>query len=111
MLSKLSLEAFTPCLHQTFQVTVSEGHVITFELIEVKPLSPSAPLSAQSWGRASEVPIRQEPFSLIFRGPLNPLLPQKLYRLEHPELGPIEGLFFVPLDTDSRGVYYESIVN
>ena len=35
-------------------------------------------------------------FSLLFHGPIEPVLPQRVYRLEHDQLGPLE-LFIVPV--------------
>jgi hypothetical protein len=39
------------------------------------------------------------PFSVVFHGPLQPVLPQGIYHVEHPELGPLE-LFLVPVGPD-----------
>jgi hypothetical protein len=39
------------------------------------------------------------PFSVMFCGPLQPVLPQGIYHLEHPELGPL-ALFLVPVGPD-----------
>jgi hypothetical protein len=39
------------------------------------------------------------PFSLEFRGGPDPPLPQRIYRLEHDELGAIE-IFLVPIASD-----------
>jgi len=36
------------------------------------------------------------PFSLVFHGPLMPVLPQAIYQFEHDELG-VLGLFIVPI--------------
>jgi hypothetical protein len=36
------------------------------------------------------------PFSVVFHGPLKPVLPQGIYRLEHEHLGTLE-LFVVPI--------------
>jgi hypothetical protein len=39
------------------------------------------------------------PFSVVFHGPLQPVLPQGIYHLDHPRLGPLE-LFLVPVGPD-----------
>lgn len=39
------------------------------------------------------------PFSLVFRGGPSPPLPQRIYRVEHAELGAIE-IFLVPIAAD-----------
>ena len=49
-------------------------------------------------------------FSLLFRGPLQPLLPQRIYPLEHDRLGRFD-LFIVPVRRDANGLYYEAVFN
>jgi hypothetical protein len=39
------------------------------------------------------------PFSVLFHGPLQPVMPQGIYRLEHDRLGTLE-LFIVPVGPD-----------
>jgi hypothetical protein len=39
------------------------------------------------------------PFSVEFHGPLTPVLPQRIYRLEHEQFGAVE-LFLVPIGFD-----------
>jgi hypothetical protein len=51
---------------------------------------------------------RRAPFSTVFRGPATPILPQRIYRLQHPEIGGFE-LFLVPIGPDERGMRYEAI--
>lgn len=48
------------------------------------------------------------PFSLIFHGPLHPVLPQRTYRLLDEELGPRE-IFIVPVGPDGGAMQYEAI--
>jgi hypothetical protein len=49
-------------------------------------------------------------FSLLFRGGPDPPLPQRIYRLEHERLGPLD-LFLVPLGPDEAGQRYEAVFN
>ena len=49
-------------------------------------------------------------FSLLFRGPLQPLLPQQIYPVEHDRLGRFD-LFIVPVKRDAQGLYYEAVFN
>jgi len=49
-------------------------------------------------------------FSLQFRGPLQPLLPQQIYPVEHDQLGRFD-LFIVPIRRDAHGLYYEAVFN
>jgi len=48
------------------------------------------------------------PFSLLFNGPLDPVLTQGMHDLEHPE-HPLRGLFLVPVSRDDEGCQYEAI--
>lgn len=74
--------------------------VAPLQLIEVKPLGakrgmPGAP---------------REPFSLLFRAATRQFyLPQKIYALEHTQLGACE-LFLVPLGPDATGMRFEAIL-
>jgi uncharacterized protein DUF6916 len=49
----------------------------------------------------------REQFSLLFRGPVEPALPQAIYRLDHAELGSLD-LFLVPLAPRGDGAVYEA---
>jgi len=49
-------------------------------------------------------------FTLLFRGPGEPLLPQQIYPVEHDRLGRFD-LFIVPVRRDARGLYYEAVFN
>jgi hypothetical protein len=49
-------------------------------------------------------------FSLLFRGPQQPLLPQQIYAVDHDALGSFE-LFIVPIRRDAQGVHYEAVFN
>lgn len=55
---------------------------------------------------------QERPFSLIFTGPLQPILPQSIYPLEHPTLGRQE-IFIVPIGADASrsGMRYEAVFN
>src|SRR4051794_2354825 len=49
-------------------------------------------------------------FSLLFRGPHQPLLPQQIYIVDHDQLGRFD-LFIVPIRRDAEGLHYEAIFN
>jgi hypothetical protein len=53
---------------------------------------------------------REEPFSAYFRGPLNSILPQRIYQVEHDRLGTVE-IFLVPIGPDGQGMGYEAVFN
>jgi hypothetical protein len=51
---------------------------------------------------------RRDPYSLVFRGPASPVLPQRIYRFRHERMGDLE-LFLVPIGPDGEGMRYEAI--
>ena len=55
-------------------------------------------------------PAAPRPFSLVFRGPRESFLPQRIYRVEHPALGSLE-IFIVPIGLDASGYRYEAVFN
>lgn len=96
MLEKLTHEDFAKWLHARFVIHYDEG-TIQAELIECRKLvSPGAP------------PAQREPFALIFRGPCEPVLVQRIYRIEGGSLEPLE-IFIVPVGPDAEGMRYEAI--
>ncbi len=50
------------------------------------------------------------PFSLVFRGPRSPSLPQAQYQLEHAAMGELD-IFLVPIALDAQGLCYEAVFN
>jgi len=51
-----------------------------------------------------------ERFSAFFHGPADRFLPQKIYSLEHEQMGAFE-LFLVPVSQDETGFWYEAVFN
>lgn len=94
MLETFTIDTFTPHIGTQFRVR-DEGLHIALELIEVNPYA-ERPTS----GRI--------PFSIVFRGPGQPILPQRIYTLEHAAIGNF-GLFVVPIGPDERGMRYEAV--
>ena len=52
----------------------------------------------------------QKIFSLVFLGPKDLLLPQRMYQLDHDQLGSGR-LFLVPIGQSEEGVRYEAVFN
>jgi hypothetical protein len=50
----------------------------------------------------------REAFSLLFQGPLQPVLPQGIYRVGHVDLGDLD-IFLVPVGPQSDGMGYEAV--
>jgi len=85
MLQDLTVERFRPLLDSRFRIVPEGAPTFEVELVEVTEI-PREP-----GGRA--------PFSLVFQGGPDPPLPQRIYRVEHDELGKLD-IFLVPLDAD-----------
>ncbi|MBV9336790.1 MAG: hypothetical protein JO243_12975 [Solirubrobacterales bacterium] len=92
-LASITAEDFRPLVGTRFGVAAGP---FASELIEVHALDGTAG------------PGLRSPFSLIFRGPLEPLLPQGIHRLEHGQLGTLD-LFLVPIGPDQAGMRYEAV--
>lgn len=86
---------FDPFLNQTFQVHPRSIDPVEMELFELTE---------------KKLPA-QESFSIIFKGPKEPVLPQMTYKLTHPGMGELQ-LFLVPISYGKQdGIYYQSIFN
>lgn len=92
----LHLSSFSEHLNTKFRVHPDESTIVEVELIEATD--------------AGSTP-RQERFSLIFRGPREPFLPQSMYRMEHDRMETLD-LFLVPVANDEEdGFQYEAVFN
>ena len=92
-LASLTAEDFRPHLGTRFTMP---SRPLESELIEVDTV-----------GAAAAGGVRV-PFGLVFRGPLEPVLPQGIHRLEHETLGALD-LFLVPIGPDEAGMRYEAV--
>ena len=103
MLERLTADSFAPAVGDTFAVDAGDAGdagSLGLELIESRLHEPDRPAEDDAGRRA--------PFSLLFRGPPDPLLSQRIYRLEHPDIGPLE-IFIVPIGRDESGSTYEAV--
>lgn len=95
-LSTLTQEQFEACLMQPFQIDLGDDGPLELLLTE-----------ANKRGSFDPGFQKRHPFSLIFRGPMEPILPQMTYTLRHAELGEL-GIFLVPVEPDQAGMCYEA---
>lgn len=95
-MDELTVETFSPHVGSAFALQLDDA-TVELVLFEAVPRGTSEPLAAGA--RAQ--------FSLSFRGPARPVLPQRIYRLEHGALGALD-LFLVPLAADGEGAVYEA---
>ncbi len=92
----LTRERFSELLDHVFKVVLDDS-VLELQLVQVDPVeSVGAP------------PDLRRPFSLIFRGPLEPVLPQRLYPIDNERMGALD-IFLVPIGRDAQGMRYEAV--
>jgi hypothetical protein len=95
MLEQLSAEDFSKHLNTKFKVYYSDDNVFEAELVEVFELKTNANL---------------ESFSLMFLLPVDFGFEQRVFKIEHPEIGTME-LFIVPIRQVESKIRYEAIFN
>ncbi|MDQ6422913.1 hypothetical protein RB620_26140 [Paenibacillus sp. LHD-117] len=83
-----------------------EAAATRFAVKGVEPLLELVLEDVQDRGQASGY----ESFTLVFRGPRSPFIPQQLVPLEHAGLGPCD-MFLVPVSQDAEGYRYEAVFN
>jgi hypothetical protein len=94
-LRSFTIETFEPLIGESFRIHVDDASPIEMELISAQPYD-----EQHSGDRT--------PFSIVFRGPSQPLLVQKTYGVEHALLGSFD-LFIVPIGPDEAGLRYEAV--
>jgi hypothetical protein len=94
-LENLTSRTFFETLKSSYTLALPGHAAITLELFEVEEKNYSP---------------RLEQFSLLFRGPVSPQIPQATHRLRHDRLGEVD-LFLVPVGTDAEGTVYQSVFN
>lgn len=94
-LEDLHRSTFDPYLEQKFVIHLGPTERLEVELVQISERkSPNT-----------------ESFALLFLGPFDKVLSQKIYRMEHAEMGAFE-LFLVPVMVPSdRGIHYEALFN
>lgn len=100
MLADLHADSFAPYLGSQFELSGDE------------PAGPDALTLAEVEQHGSRSHgARHEPFGLVFLGPADPILDQRVHRLRHAELGVLE-IFLVPIGPAPDGQQrYEAIFN
>lgn len=102
MLDKLTVESFTGLVGDTFRASGDDEATHDLRLVEATD-------HEDRFGRFMPEGSRA-PFSLVFLGPAEPVMPQAIRRLEHPSLGELE-IFLVPIGKNAEGVRYEAVFN
>lgn len=90
-----NLASFAEHLRTKFQAHTEDARTVELEMVSATDSGSNA---------------QQEQFSIIFRGALDAFLDQRMYRLEHPQMGTLH-LLLVPVKRDQEGFYYEACFN
>jgi len=96
----LTLAHFTPLVGSDFRLPDVPG--VSLVLSHAQNLS-----RMKKGGVVPGLPTR-EPFDLIFVGPMSPVLPQQMHRLEAQGAEPME-IFIVPIGPVEGGMGYQAI--
>lgn len=95
MTAILSLADFAPYVGETFALETGEAR-LALVLEEAK-------------GAAGASVREHGAFTLLFRGPADPVLPQAIYRLDREAES--HDIFLVPIARDAEGTRYEAVFN
>jgi hypothetical protein len=98
MLEDFTAPMFSELVGDPFRLLLDDGSVLELELVSVTP-TPTNP---------NEIERRRTPFSILFRGPQEPVLPQRTYAFENETLGRFE-MFIVPIGPDESSMQYEAV--
>lgn len=98
----LTPATFTPLVGTNFTITFPDGTI---------ELTLGAAESRGTRAPRPDVPdFRTEPFSLVFLGPLTPILPQRTWDLAHAAVGSV-AIFLVPIGPKDGRMRYEAVFN
>ena len=95
MLESLTIEDFRPHVGSSFKV---QDPPTELQLERVAAVMES-----------EHARLQRTAFSLYFRGPVEPHLPQRIYDLRHDAFPESLGIFLVPIGRTSEGFQYEAV--
>jgi hypothetical protein len=101
MLDRLELRRFEPLLGERFELLLEDAGPVPLELTEAGPVGELSAKQAAELGK-------RLPFSLVFRGPAELLLPQGVHTVRHPQMGDLS-IFLVQLDQSADGSLFEAV--
>ncbi len=103
MAETLTVDDFAGHLDEPFAIDLGTDfpglEPLVLTLIKAEPIETSQDLEE-----------RRAPFSLVFRGPGEPVLTQRIYALDNETLGRLE-IFLVPIGPVDEGMRYEAVFN
>ena len=91
---------FSSVLGSSFQIDIDRDRQLELELIEAE----------RHGDKHAHLGGHSEPFTLLFKGPGDVMLPQRMYSLKHSLLGDLN-IFLVPVAREVDGMRYEAIFN
>jgi hypothetical protein len=95
MLEALTKENWEASLNKDFQVQIDDQSAVDMRLVSVS-----------GFGRSLNG--RREAYSLLFQGPDQPMLVQRIYRILQPQLGSMD-IFLVPVGRVAGSIQYEAV--
>jgi hypothetical protein len=93
----LTLDLFSGRIGEDFVVEEPNAPSVTLKLVEARPL--------RNFANAVRAP-----FSLIFTGPADMILPQRIYQLRNATIG-TQSIFVVPIAGDAEKISYQAVFN
>jgi hypothetical protein len=101
MLHELTADSFAPLQGSAFLVEDAGVAPCELRLTSIERLVTG---SANAWQSSGP----RTPFSLVFSGSADYVLPQRIYTLRHERLAVLQ-LFLVPIRRDAEGTHYEAV--
>jgi hypothetical protein len=101
-LENVTLSDYDGRVGNAFQIWLDGVDAVPAELIEVRSLGFNPMPGGKQGGRES--------FALIFRVPGAWRHPQRIFRVDHAELGSMD-IFLVPVGPDAKGMRLEAVFN
>ncbi len=94
-----------------FEATNDYGQPVILNLFKIEDPPAQRGLAVKlKLAESEEAQLKEESFSLLFRGPSSEPLRQRSYKMKHHTLGVLE-IFLVPVGKDDGGRYYEAVFN
>lgn len=101
MIETFTHATFADRLGEPFRVLLDDSRSAELRLAQATVLGSA---SAKRWAEGGG----REPFTLVFRGSGDAVLPQRTYRMENDETGAFD-VFLVPIGPDAEGMRYEAV--
>lgn len=107
-LEQLNLATFSEQLNTKFRIQLDPATRVELELTEAKPEKGQGQGQGQAASPGSGPSTSFESFSLVFNGPGDRLLPQRIYPFEHDAIGRFD-LFIVPVGQSAGCFQYQAV--